>query len=286
MKISGNNTTLHTSVKILTVVFLIYGGCVPESENHKPFLRSSIMETDDYFEITGLGASSADGTKTEAEAIKEAEEIAYFQAVELLTEALQGVGISGNMKLRDLNIGEGSLVQLIKGRLRGVHKVGRPEYEKQPDGSWLASCTIQYPKSSSIELAGEIAADKAVRDLIANLPDFQRDYTGIVVDMRFEYSFSGIFTPKIVSPSEEELFSIRDFGREAVSAFGGIVFYSSIMRAVSDEYGVGNFPLKLVPQRYDASTNTIYLSKQDAEKLVSLPNKTSLFSEGKIAFIL
>ena len=146
----------NSSIKLLSALCFIYfisavilfTGCTQQPD-FQISLRSGIEETDDYIEVTGLGAASADSETTEAEAKRNSETIAYFQAIEILSEALKGIAVQGELKLRDLHIGEGELIHLIEVNLKGVHQVGSTRFEQQEDGSWLAAYTVQFEKKNA-----------------------------------------------------------------------------------------------------------------------------------------
>jgi len=268
------------------IVFLgLYSGCSEEGPAVS-LLRTAIVETDDFYEITALGASASEKDKNEAQAKREAAEVARFQAYELLVEVLQGVGISGNLKLRDLHIGEGELVQLIRARLEGVRQAGNIVYERQSDGSWLAACTIQYDKSRTKNLSASLAANEYIRDAATEFSENERDYTGIVIDLRYEYDFTALSVPVIVSPDEKILFSIRQMDSSVLKKYGGVPVYSTIGEAVADKNGVGNFPLKIIPSGYDHESGRIILSDRDVQRILAVKNRDELYRRGKIVLIL
>jgi len=249
-------------------------------------LRSGFIETDDFFEVTGLGAASAANGKTEAQAKRDAADIARIQAYELLVEALQGIGISGNVKLRDIQIAEGKLWQIMQARLKGVREVGKIQFELQEDGSWLTAYTIQYSKRNTDDFTTQIIADETIQSLLEESGDYNNSYSGIIIDLRYEFDFTTVFSPKIMSPANKILFSIRHIDMNVLSLHGGIQFFSSIREAVLDDNGVGEMPLKLVPESYDKETGSIFLSDHDSQRLLSLLNIDTLFKEGKVAFVI
>jgi len=250
-------------------------------------LRSGIEETDEYIEVTGLGAASADGVTTEAEAKRNAETIANFQAIEILAEALQGIAVQGELKLRDLRISEGELIQLIEMNLKGVHRVGTTRFERQEDGSWLAACTVKFEKKNVESLAAELRNSPLINNSIdARLSNTNPHYTGIIIDVRYVFGFSSLLAPKVISNDGRELFSIRNIDPDMLMANYGIPIFSSIREAVDELGGVGEFPLKLVPKEYIYESCSIVLSESDTQKFLQAPNKDSLIRKGKIALIL
>lgn len=250
-------------------------------------LRSGIEETDEYIEVTGLGAASADGVTTEAEAKRNSETIAYFQAVEILSEALQGIAVQGELKLRDLRISEGELIQLMKMNLKGVQRLGTTRFERQEDGSWLAACTVKFEKKNAESLAAGLRnsplIEKGINDRLSETNPF---YTGIIIDLRYIFGFSSLLAPKVISNDGRELFSIRDIDPDILMANYGVPVFSSIREAVDKPGGVGEFPLKLVPKEYDSESGSIMLSENDTKKFLQAPGKDSLIRKGKIALIL
>ena len=250
-------------------------------------LRSGIEETDDYIEVTGLGAASADSGTTEAEAKRNAETIANFQAVEILAEALQGIVVQGELRLRDLRINEGELIQLMEINLKGIHPVGTTRFERQEDGSWLAACTVKFEKKNAESLAAELRNSPLIdKGMNARLSDTNPDYTGIIIDVRYVFGFSSLLAPKVISNDGRELFSIRNINPDILIAYYGISVFSSIIEAVNDPGGVGEFPLKLVPKEYIPESCAIVLSERDTKKFLQALNKDSLIRKGKIALIL
>jgi len=267
-------------------VVILLVGCAKQSD-FESILRSGIEETDEYIEVTGLGAASADGVTTEAEAKRNAETIANFQAIEILAEALQGIAVQGELKLRDLRISEGELVQLIEMNLKGVHRVGTTRFERQEDGSWLAACTIKFEKKNAESLAAELRNSPLINNSIdARLSDANPHYTGIIIDVRYVFGFSSLLAPKVISNDGRALFSIRNIDPDILMANYGIPVFSSIREAVDEPGGVGEFPLKLVPKEYDSESGSIVLSENDTQKFLQAPNKDSLIRKGKIALIL
>jgi len=250
-------------------------------------LRSGIEETDEYIEVTGLGAASADGVTTEAEAKRNSGTIAYVQAVEILSEALQGIAVKGELKLRDLRISEGELIQLMEMNLKGVQPVGTTRFERQEDGSWLAACTVKFEKKNAESLAAELRNSPLIDKCIsARISDTNPVYTGIIIDLRYIFGFSSLLVPKVISNDGRELFSIRNIDPDILMANYGVPVFSSIREAVDEPGGVGEFPLKLVPKEYDSESGSIVLSENDTKKFLQAPGKDGLIQKGKIALIL
>jgi len=250
-------------------------------------LRSGIEETDEYMEVTGLGAASADGETTEAEIKRNAETIANVQAVEILSEALQGIAVKGELKLRDLQVGEGKLVQLISVNLKGIQQIGTTRFEQMEDGSWLAAYTIKFEKKNAESLAAELRNSPLIENGIdARLNSVNPEYTGIIIDVRYVFGFSSLLAPKIVANDGRELFSLRNIDAGVLSENYGIPVFSSILEAVDEPGGVGEFPLELVPKVYEPGSGTIVLSENDTQKFLQVPNLESLIGKGKIVLIL
>jgi len=266
-----------------TCVFLY---CSREHEQ-TPLLHARIVETSEFIEVTGLGAASSGAGTTDAEAKRNADNIAYIQAVDMLVEALQGIHVQGAMKLRDLHVNEGRLVQLIKTRLTGVRAVGSARFERQEDGSWMAARTIQYPKHGIKALSGQLASDKELRKAASGaLADREPSCTGIVVDLRYEFSFTSLMTLRVLDSGGQPLFSVRSIGESAMRRSGGIPVFSTIYDAVHSDYSVGDYPLKIVPETYDKETAAVTLSEHDTERFLAVPGVNALIEQGKIAFII
>ena len=119
-------------------------------------LQSRIFETDSYYEITGIGTASVEKDISEAEARRNAETVAYVQAVEILADVIQGIAVEGDIRLRDLAIHEGELSQLIKVRLENVRQAGPTRFEKEVDASLTAAYTIRYEKANARKIAESI----------------------------------------------------------------------------------------------------------------------------------
>ncbi len=265
-------------VVLLCCVFNIR--CVETESRNQPDLKSSIIQTVDFIEVTGLGAAAAGKGVTEAQAKRDAAEIARIQAYELLVEALQGIGVSGDIGLKDMNIGEGKLIQLIQAYLVGVTQVGAIEYSLQEDGSWLAACTIQYPKNNAEELTRSLINEQGIIDNTA------KDYTGIVIDLRAVYGFKDLLTVKIVLNNGEQFFSIRDLSQDVLRKFGGFPVYSSIRDAILDPNGVGNRPVKVFPDNYGSETGEVFVPGVESMRILNLRDLEKLVFNGKLALIL
>ncbi|MFC1477737.1 hypothetical protein ACFL6L_04655 [candidate division KSB1 bacterium] len=255
-------------------------------DNGEQTLRSGITVTGEFIEATGLGASSVSLDRTEAEAKRHAEEIARMQATELLVEALQGVGVSGSIRIRDLAVGEGQIIQLLSARLKGVRQVEKTVFQQQEDGSWMAACTLQYDKKSAEDLLETLTSEPVLAELLSSAGGGDTGYTGIVIDLRYEFGFNSLAVPVILSPSGDELFSIRDMSETALRKYGGIPVFFSISEAVNSIAGVGNMPLKIIPEKYEQDKGAIYLSALDTRRFLALPNREELLKKGKIALIL
>jgi len=247
-------------------------------------LRSRIVETGDYIEVTGLGAGSVDENISEAEAKRSAAEIANFQAIGILSEVVQGIAIRGEMTLRDLRLSEGELTQIVNTRLDGVKTDSAPRYEQQEDGSWLAAATIRWDKINASTLAAEIRNSEIVKNKIAE-KDGSRNYSGIILDLRYIYGYNALLTPKIVTEDGKLLISTMNIETDYLVSNYGISIFSTINEAVLSG-NVGDYPLKLVPKEYDAETGSVILSPTDIQKLSDSLNKDTLVRLGKIAVIL
>ncbi len=75
-------------------------------------LSARIDETDMYFEVTGLGTAAVDDGTTVAEARRNAESIAYIQAVEILAEAIQGIAAQGKYGFATLQYKKASFLSI------------------------------------------------------------------------------------------------------------------------------------------------------------------------------
>lgn len=240
-------------------------------------LGSGIEETDTYYEITGLGAAAHDGSISEAEAKRIADEIAYFQAVEILAEMVEGIAVEGEMTLRDLNLREGKLTQIIKTNLKGITRIGTTLYEIQEDGSWLAAVTIRWEKINADGLASVIRNSQ--------FPESNKTYSGIILDLRNVFGYNSLLSPRVNAYDGANLFSVRDVDPDVLFSNFGIPVFSTIQEAVALGK-VGKNPLKLVPRDYDVSSGALILSKKDTKKMTDSPVSHSLVKQGKIALIM
>ncbi|MFC1555300.1 hypothetical protein ACFL7D_11765, partial [candidate division KSB1 bacterium] len=207
------------SIAVLLSVLLFSLQCINQKDNNSN-LWSGITETNEYYEVTGLGASSSGVLKSnisseepnisEAEAKLYAERIAFFQAVELLTEVLQGVAVKGDMELRDLYINNGEISQIIQVNIKNLQQLNTA-YEKQSDGSWLAAKTVRFEKRNIGSFLEDIKQNEQIFNQISQYEsDFEKRYTGVIIDLRYVFGYSNIITPRIFSSNGDELFSIRE----------------------------------------------------------------------------
>ena len=286
-----NNSTKTLFHVVCIVSFVcttfLFAVCT-QSPEFRPALSSRIDETDEYIEVTGLGGASADSKTTEAEAKRNAEVIAYMQAVELLAEAVQGVAVQGDITLRDLRIDEGELLQLIKVKLKNVRQVGSARFERQEDGSWLALHTIRYDKKNARSLAAEFNMSEIAGSSLGNAVSREAamvHYSGIILDLRYIFGYASLLAPKIAATNGGELFTVRNIDPDILLLNYGIPVFSTIGEAV--QFGnVGKQPLKLVPKEYISETGTIVLSERDTQRFMDSANKNELLQRGKIALIL
>ncbi len=187
--------------------------CSESVESDLSSLSARIDETDMYFEVTGLGAAAVDDGTTIAEARRNAESIAYIQAVEILAEAIQGIAVQGEIRLRDLAMQEGRLSQLIKVRLEQIRQVGATQFEEQDDGSWIAASTIIYQKENAQKIADAIGLgeyDELTLYTENTVLLQNRDYSGIILDVRYVSGFNTFLAPKVARNDGSVLFSVRD----------------------------------------------------------------------------
>lgn len=252
-----------------------------DTEIYDSELRSSILETETFFEITAIGASYVNSERSIAEAKRHAGEVARFQAYQLLAEALQGVAVTGDIRLRDLKIGEGKLLQVVQAKLVGVRETGPIKYEEQFDGSWLASCSIQYDKAEARKLVQTISSNSM---LLSDQNEIE--FTGVVFDLRFEFHFDALLTPVVVNSDGKTVFSPRSLTREGLLENEIIPVYPTIRDAVVADNGVGLMPVKIVPERYDTENGLIILSESDSERLKSIDYLQRLLSNGHVAIIM
>lgn len=275
------------STRFILILFvlgvLIIVGC--SKNGQEPLeLSSRVVETADYIEVTGLGAGSVDESISEAEAKRNAAEIANFQAMGILSEVIQGIAIRGDMTLRDLRISEGVLTQIVSTRLRGIKTDSAPRYEQQDDGSWLAAATIRWDKMNASTFVAELRNSEIVNNRIAE-KEAIRNYSGIILDLRYIYGYNALMAPKIVTGDGQLLISIMNIEPDYLVSNYGISIFSTINEAVRSG-NVGDYPLKLVPKEYDSETGSVILSPTDIQKLFDSLNKDTLVKLGKIALIL
>ena len=262
--------------------------CSESVDSDLPSLSARIDETDMYFEVTGLGAAAVGDSTTIAEARRNAESVAYFQAVEILSEAIQGVAVQGDMRLRDLAIGEGSLSQLIKARLEQIRQVGATQFEEQEDGSWIAAYTIIYQKENAQKIAnaigsGEHAELTSYTDNTV-LPQ-NRDYSGIILDVRYVSGFNTFLAPKIARDGGSVLFSVRDIEPHILIESYGVPVFAIISDAV--RLGdVGQAPLKIVPVDFKADTGVLIIEERDARIFETNNFVQKAIKTGKLALII
>lgn len=265
------------------VALIILVGC--STNEQKPMdISSRVVETADYIEVTGLGAGSAGAGSTEAEAKRSADDIAYFQAVGILSEMVQGIAVRGEMTLRDLRISEGELTHLVRTTIRGVSRNGVTRYEQQEDGSWMAAVTIRWDKKNASTFAAELRDSEIIINRIAE-GSKSINYSGIILDLRYIYGYNALLAPKIISRDGKMLISAMSIDPEYLVSNYGISIFSTINEAVRSG-NVGEYPMKLVPKEYDAETGSVILSPSDTQKLVESPDKDALIKQGKIALIL
>lgn len=267
------------SLAALIIIF----GCSKKGQDPME-ISSMVVETDDYIEVTGLGAGSVSAGSTEADARRSADDVAYFQALEILSEVIQGIAVRGEMTLRDLRISEGELAQIVRTRLRGVQKDGTTRYEQQEDGSWLAAVTIRWDKKNTSTFAAELRNSEIINNRTIN-ESSNNNYSGIILDLRYIYGYNALLAPKIITLEGRLLISAMNIKPDYLISNYGISIFSTISEAVQSG-NVGEYPMKLVPKKYDAVTGSIILSQSDAQKLSDSPVKDNLIKQGKIALIL
>ena len=262
---------------------IIIVGC--SKKNQDPIeISSMVVETDDYIEVTGLGAGSVSAGYTEAEARRNAADIAYFQALEILSEVIQGIAVRGEMTLRDLRMREGELAQIVQTKLRGVSIDGSTRFEQQEDGSWLAAVTIRWDKKNASTFAAELRNSEIINNRSID-ESSSNNYSGIILDLRYIYGYNALLAPKIITREGRLLISAMNIKPDYLISNYGISIFSTINEAVKSG-NVGEYPMKLVPKEYDAVTGSIILSHSDAQKLSDSPVKDNLIKQGKIALIL
>ncbi|MCH8285659.1 hypothetical protein IIB79_03935 [candidate division KSB1 bacterium] len=262
---------------------IIIVGC--SKKNQDPIeISSMVVETDDYIEVTGLGAGSVSAGYTEAEARRNAADIAYFQALEILSEVIQGIAVRGEMTLRDLRMREGELAQVVQTKLRGVSIDGSTRFEQQEDGSWLAAVTIRWDKKNASTFAAELRNSEIINNRSID-ESSSNNYSGIILDLRYIYGYNALLAPKIITREGRLLISAMNIKPDYLISNYGISIFSTINEAVKSG-NVGEYPMKLVPKEYDAVTGSIILSHSDAQKLSDSPVKDNLIKQGKIALIL
>lgn len=272
----------------LGLIVLIFGCGTAEDEFDPKDFVSGIVFSESFLETSGVGAASSDGTTSSAEAKRNAELIAEVQAYEIMAEALQGVGLIGDVGLRDVTIDEGILLQIVETNLENVVKVGETRFHQEEDGSWMAGVTMRMENDDVNRFTSRVMNLPEVRKGInpafdGSAGDFE--YTGIILDLRMMYGFRSLLAPKVLSPKGEELFSIRDFSAPALDARNSIPVYSTYHEAAADPKGVGSTPLKLMVIGIAADTSAVYLSEKDAKKFRESKNSMQLVREGKVALV-
>jgi len=274
------------STKIFSIFSLLFFlsaviGCSGEPVQNVALLRSGITKTAEMYEVTGLGAAAADANLSQAGAKQNAETVAYMQAVEILTEVLQGVGLQGAIGLSGINPGDQRITQIVSAELVNVQRTGNTEYQQQEDGSWLAAVTITYSNIEAERLSEKFSEDSIIQDVLKRSENTPDAYTGILFDLRQEYDFSSFLIPEILSQKSEKIVSVRHLSKERLEESGGFPFFSSIREAKNNDF-IGNNPLTVLPLNYDIKTGRIILSG-DAVSLIN--GNKQLISEGNFAII-
>ncbi|MCP4725790.1 MAG: hypothetical protein GY863_12175 [bacterium] len=278
---------LNRSIYLLIALLVLNCGSSGDEFNPKDFV-SGIVITPEFVDASGIGASSPDETTTGAEAKRNAELIAEIQAYEILTEALQGIEIIGDIGLKDVRMHENTLMQIIEGNVDNVIKIGMTRFHQEDDGSWLAAVTMRMEGSDVDHFTSAVMNRSEIRrGLKPSLDQAVNpvEYTGIILDLRLMYGFTSLLAPKVLSPTGEELFSIRDFSAPALVDRNSIPVYSTYREATADPDGVGTIPLKLMVIGIAADTTAVYVNEKDAKKFRDNLSSALLVKNGKVALV-
>ena len=267
------------TIVLFAATGIVFGIRCGQKEQGVEYVSTRIVETSEYIEVTGIGAASPGDSITEAAAKRNAEIVAYVQAIELLSEILQGVAVQGEITIRDLYQREGIITQVIQTRLRGVRQVGSTQFRRERDGSITAFCTVRYEKKNAVNLMQELLALKSEKYSSEKL------YTGIIIDIRHITGYTNLLTPMLESSDGDVLFTIRDIEPDILLNQCGISVFSSVGDAV--RFGtVGERPLIVIPKDYNRGSGTLILSNGDSRTLKKTIINKNIVKQGKIALIL
>ncbi len=122
-----------------------------------------------------------------------------------------------------------------------------------------------------------------------------RSYTGIIIDARGQLPVQGEFTQELVKPAlfprlwDEEmnlLYEINMVEPEIVRK-QGLVHYSSLTADASFSQIVGNDPLRITARGvFGIHRTDPIISKNDALKILSIPENIELLKQGKVIILL
>ncbi len=273
---------------VLILLFsLMISGCAGEPIDPSVF-QSEMGYNDVELMAKGIGSGTPGKGVSNAEAKLHAAQMAELNAAEILVEAMQGVAVMGDMSLYDVYIEESRLLQIMEANITEMRQKGKTIFQKQEDGSWLASFTAVIPHQHAFESVKSVIQQpefrRRIRDLQPN-PDNSPDFSGIVIDLRLHKGYSPLLAPSILDFENIELFSVRDFAPEAFSITGGMKVFSTYRAAAEAQNGVGQFQLKLIVAEFDPVKMTLKLTEESTMRFETSKNGLDLVKAGKVVLI-
>ena len=264
---------------------------------------AQIVDADGYIVVSADGASPAGSHISEAKRKKIAAETAYYAALEKLSEYIAGVEITGGVRLTDLQMSGGNVVQIVRAELKGVRERSCA-FTRLKDGSYIARSTVQLPipeKERVIRHIAELAGSvKETEDSRLNLGigtnnsfDSKKQMagnnlpSGLIIDLRMIAPPGFLpMAPVIRSRSGSTVFP-AELVKSQILHSELAVGYAVSLRAARSMLGrIGNNPLIIRAVRIGInSSRDIIVDETDFERIMRLEDSTGLFKEGRVVLV-